>query len=135
MSSTAHLATAPPASGAPLGTGNRWLTITVPSVSLLPVGLGTTVPNVALPALVLAGDPHSAAVPADVAASAQESLGAALAVVARHLPGDAGAAFADGARRAFGGMGPAMATGVGVVVAPVFAPFRAASASFDKDSS
>ncbi|MGK5692884.1 DHA2 family efflux MFS transporter permease subunit [Streptomyces sp. URMC 128] len=88
----------------------------------------------------LAAAPHSHAVPPDVIASAQESLGTALAV-ARHLPGDAGAVFTDAARRAFvDGLGPAMATGVGItalgiVVALVFAPSRTASTSRDKDSS
>jgi hypothetical protein len=88
----------------------------------------------------LAAAPHSHAVPPDVLASAQESLGTALAV-ARHLPGDAGAVFTDAARRAFvDGLGPAMATGVGIttlgiVAALVFAPSRTASASRDKDSS
>lgn len=79
----------------------------------------------------LAGDPQSAAVPPEAFESAQESLGSAL-TVAGQLPGDAGAAFADAARRAFvDGMGPSMATAVGVaavgiVVALVFAPSRAA---------
>lgn len=94
----------------------------------------------------LADATHSGSVPADVLASAQESLGTALSV-ARHLPGDDGAAFADAARRAFvDGLGPAMAAGVGVtalgiVVALVCAPPRPASpsrtafASDDKDAS
>ncbi|GAB2883661.1 MFS transporter [Streptomyces deserti] len=88
----------------------------------------------------LAADPHSTALPSDLLASAQESLGTAL-TVARHLPAEAGTAFADTARRAFvDGLGPAMATGVGVtalgiVTALVFAPSRTASVSRDKDAS
>lgn len=52
MSSAAHPAISPPDSAAPSGTGRRWLTLTVLSVSLLLVGLDTTVLNVALPTLV-----------------------------------------------------------------------------------
>lgn len=94
----------------------------------------------------LAADPSARAMPTDALASAQESLGTALAA-ARQLPGDAGAAFADAARRAFvDGLGPAMAaavgvTALGVVVALASAPSRTAgdapsapaSASREKD--
>lgn len=85
----------------------------------------------------LAEDPHSAGLPPELVASAQESVGTALAV-AEKLPGETGAAFADAARRAFtDGMGPAMAaavgvTAVGIAVALALAPSRPTGSATDR---
>lgn len=75
----------------------------------------------------LADGLHGAALPPGVLASAQDSLGAALAV-ARQLPGQAGESVAAVVRHAFvAGMGPAMTVGagvaaVGIVIALAFSP-------------
>ncbi|MDX3308099.1 DHA2 family efflux MFS transporter permease subunit [Streptomyces sp. ME08-AFT2] len=85
----------------------------------------------------LAEAPHSAALPPELLASAQESVGTALAI-AEKLPGETGAAVADAARRAFtDGMGPAMAaavgvTAVGIAVALAFAPSRPTDPATDR---